>query len=335
MSSLSIDDLAPKPDKKPGLSRSQRQWLQVEKAQNRDNSPWTDIDGLRSEMATWKFPLHFIDFETSMPVIPFKKGRRPYEGIAFQFSHHTVEADGTVAHRGEYLSALPGTFPNYDFVRLLKLQLETDSGSIFRYHNHENTYLNTIHSQLRHDPAEIFDREELLTFIESISKSKKESDVEWEGERNMIDLCALVIRHYYHPATNGSNSIKHVLPAILNSSDFLKQKYSKPVYGAPGGIVSCNFTNHRWVEFDNGKVRDPYSLLPKLFTDESERDYEILVADINEINDGGAALTAYGKLQYQDMSEYERSEIESALLKYCELDTLAMVMIYEVWRAEI
>lgn len=29
------------------------------------------------------------------------------------------------------------------------------------------------------------------------------------------------------------------------------------------------------------------------------------------------------------MSDYERQEIRKALLKYCELDTLAMVMIYE------
>ena len=40
-------------------------------------------------------------------------------------------------------------------------------------------------------------------------------------------------------------------------------------------------------------------------------------------------MTAYGKLQFQEMSAAERSSIESALLKYCELDTFAMVMIYE------
>jgi hypothetical protein len=32
------------------------------------------------------------------------------------------------------------------------------------------------------------------------------------------------------------------------------------------------------------------------------------------------------------MSDYEREEIRSALLRYCELDSLAMVMIYEGWR---
>lgn len=332
LSALTIDDLAPKPDKKPGLSQSERQWLQVEKAQNRYSSPWIDAEGLRREMAMWRFPLHFIDFETSMPVIPFKKGRRPYEGIAFQFSHHTVDENGDVVHQGEYLNAVPGAFPNYDFVRQLKAQLESDSGSIFRYHSHENTYLNTIHRQLRNDPENIADRDELLQFIESVTQSTGNSEVAWEGERNMIDLCTLVKRYYYHPATNGSNSIKHVLPAILNWSEFLKQKYSRPIYGAADGIPSLNFTDWRWVEFDGDKVRDPYKLLPKLFVDESDRDYQILMADIDEIRDGGAALTAYGKLQFQDMSDYERQGIESALLQYCELDTLAMVMIYEAWR---
>ena len=42
-----------------------------------------------------------------------------------------------------------------------------------------------------------------------------------------------------------------------------------------------------------------------------------------------AALMAYGKLQFEEVSIKEREAIETGLLKYCELDTLAMVMIYE------
>jgi len=37
-------------------------------------------------------------------------------------------------------------------------------------------------------------------------------------------------------------------------------------------------------------------------------------------------------MQFEDITEYETEEIRSALLKYCELDTLAMVMIYEEWK---
>ncbi len=37
-------------------------------------------------------------------------------------------------------------------------------------------------------------------------------------------------------------------------------------------------------------------------------------------------------MQYQEMSDYEKNELSQALLNYCELDTMAMVMIYEGWR---
>ena len=37
-------------------------------------------------------------------------------------------------------------------------------------------------------------------------------------------------------------------------------------------------------------------------------------------------------LQFSEMTPYETDELEKALLLYCELDTFAMVMIYEAWR---
>jgi hypothetical protein len=334
LSQLTEADFDIKPDKKKlGLSLSQRQWKQVEIAKAGNTDVHIDTEGLKREIEGFNYPLHFIDFETCKPVIPFKLGRHPYEEVAFQFSHHTVDNQGRVEHRGEYLNAEPGSFPNYDFVRALKMQLEGDGGSIFRYHNHENTYLCKIYEQLQRDET-VADRDELCEFIQHISKSPERSAVHWEGARAMVDLFDLVKRYYYHPATRGSVSLKYVLPAILDSSEFLKKKYTSPIYGAAGGIRSLNFTDHRWVEFDgNGKVRDPYSLLPKLFPDESDHDNSVMSsAYFDEIRDGGAAMTAYCKLQFQELPDHDRHQIESALLKYCELDTLAMVMIYEAWR---
>lgn len=104
-----------------------------------------------------------------MVAIPFNRGRHPYEGIAFQFSHHVVNEDGRIEHRGKYLNTLPGIFPNYDFIRQLKKELEEDQGSIFRYVAHENTYLNLIYRQLLEDTEDIPDREELCKFIQSIN----------------------------------------------------------------------------------------------------------------------------------------------------------------------
>ncbi len=332
MDELVEDDFSPKEDGRPGISASERRWMQVDKYIRGDDSLWVDTDNLRAEMDSWVFPLHFIDFETTMAAIPFNAGRRPYEGIAFQFSHHIVTEDGTVIHTGEYLNTERGVFPNYDFIRNLKNQLEGDNGSVFRYSHHENTFLNIIYNQLRDDADSVPDADELCEFIKTITRSASKSVEKWCGPRNMIDMCEMVKRYYYNPATGGSNSIKQVLPASLNSSPYLQEKYSKPVYGVPGGIESLNYENWQWIQYDdNGKVKDPYKLLPRMFQDISDHDMEILSSD-DELRDGGAALTAYARMQFEQMSDYERSEITRALLKYCELDTMAMVMIYQHWR---
>lgn len=316
---------------KSGYHECWKDMIQLAKSPRVDQSCWIDKENLKNEMSRWIYPLHFIDFETSMVAIPFNKGRHPYEGIAFQFSHHVVYEDGEVEHRGEYLNTRPGIFPNYEFVRKLKEELEKDNGSIFRYAAHENTYLNIIYRQLVEDPESIPDREELCRFIKSITKSINGSKEKWEGQRCMIDMLQLVRQYYSDTATNGSNSLKVILPSILNNSSFLQSKYSKPIYGAKGGIKSLNYENQTWVVNNGGIVLDPYKLLPPIFHDIPEKECELL-SGFDVLRDGGAASMAYARMQFEEMSEYERSEITKALLKYCELDTLAMVMLYEGWK---
>jgi len=324
------EDLNPKFEEGDGrLCRKQRQWLQIEKVNNNDTSAWIDRVGLKAEMDSWIYPLHFIDFETTAMAIPFNKGRHPYEGIAFQFSHHIVYEDGRIEHKGEYINTERGVFPNYEFARRLKDELGQDNGTIFKYSPHENTYLNMIYEQLQTDKTVIADKEELCDFIQEISHSKKDSIYSWSGERDMVDMLNLVKWYFYDPATNGSNSIKQVLPAILNSSDYLKEKYSQPVYGTEQ-IPSHNFKNWTWIKWENGLVKDPYKLLPIMFQDADKCDQ--LISSNDEIKDGGAAMTAYAKMQFEEMSDYERGELTKSLLQYCELDTLAMVMIYEAWK---
>ena len=150
----------------------------------------------------------------------------------------------------------------------------------------------------------------------------------------MVDLCQVIKNYYYNPLTNGSNSIKAVLPAALNSSEFLKKKYSQPIGNIQ--LSSHNFpANHIWLQTDEDTIINPYKTLPPLFDNWVEADIEENISDMENIADGGAALTAYAKLQYVDMSTKERNEITQGLLKYCELDTLAMVMIYEHFRYDI
>ena len=140
----------------------------------------------------------------------------------------------------------------------------------------------------------------------------------------MVDLRELVVRHYYNPLTNGSNSIKRLLPAVLETSSYLQEKYSEPVYGT-AAMRSLNFSDQVWIKRDeNGRVLSPYDLLPPLQAAEGEHP---------GISDGGAAMTAFAKMQFMEMTEEERENIRAALLKYCELDTFAMVLVWEAWKA--
>lgn len=328
-----MEEKQSKEPKAPGLSAAERRWLQVDKEQRGDRSAYFDADGFAAETAAWRYPLHFIDFETSAVAIPFSKGRRPYEGVAFQFSHHIAHKDGRIEHAGQYLNAVPGVFPSYDFVRKLKRQLENDDGTIFRYAPHENTYLNLILQQLRDEPAAaVPDRDELCGWIKTVTKSTGNADEQWEGRRCMVDMWELEKRYYYDPYTKGSNSIKWVLPAVLNSSAHLQEKYSQPIYGAKGGIPSLNYRDWVWVARDgNGAVKDPYHLLPNVTPGVSNEQLAFAEDNNDRLADGAAAMMAYARLQFMRVPDAERRDLEAALLRYCELDTFAMVLIWEYW----
>lgn len=221
---------------------------------------YVDVPGLKAEMKNWHFPLHMIDFETTSVALPMNKGMYPYEQVAFQFSHHIIRADGSIEHVGQILNTEKHKFPNFEFLRELKRQLEGDNGTIFRYATHENTILRDIREQLEN--SDQADKRELMHFIDSIT-NHKEGREKLSGPRDMVDLLENVKKYYYHPGMKGSNSIKVVLPAILNSSKAIQKKYSQPIYGSL--IPSKNFGK------DNAK----------------------------------------------------------ALLRYCELDTMSMVFIWE------
>jgi len=136
----------------------------------------------------------------------------------------------------------------------------------------------------------------------------------------------ILLRHYYHPLAKGSNSLKALLPSILRTSPFLKKTYSAPIYGTPS-IPSRNFQNTTWI---SSTQSDPYGTLPNLDTiDSSKR-----LFDDEAIRDGGAAMMAYAKCQFTEISTEEIASLRAALLKYCELDTLAMVMLWQTWKQD-
>ena len=309
-------------ESKKGLSYTERQRLQI------DGIPTTQDKGgfyfdskyFSKERSKWSHPYHMIDFETSTVALPFFQDMHPYEPIAFQFSHHVMRENGTVEHRNQSLITQPGNFPNFDFVRDLKDALDSDTGTIFRWAAHENTILNKIKEQLLKSSNPPSDRDSLIQFIDSITN---------DSERSMVDLNEMALKCYFHPSTQGRTSIKKVLPAVLQSSEILKSEYSKPIGPYP---ASLNFpADFIWYQLKDSQLVDPYDLLKQ----HAEKLFQEINPTISQENrliaDGGAAAMAYARLQFENLPDDERQRINMSLLRYCELDTLAMVMIMKAW----
>lgn len=299
--------------------RKERQLAQVMKMTGRHDTEEVILPGLFHEMESWTYPLHFIDFEGIAPAIPFHKGMYPYKKTPFQFSIHDVAEDGTVTHAAEWVEQSPGAFPCFTFIRKLKEALEKDEGSVFMYHHYERTTLNDVKAMLQRSSEK--DRDELIAFIDTL--------VEDESPRRLIDQQKLVVQYYYSVHMKGSNSIKEVLPAVLTESAFLQNTYSQPYSGRSIKNKILYKTG------DNGLAVNPYTLLDPIGLDEIPDPLDIEDSGIEDkdgsIADGGTAMMAWARMQFGDISEEERSTTFNALLRYCELDTLAMVMIWQHW----
>lgn len=311
-----------------GWTLYERQCIQKQKSLDKDYGPEILTKELKKEIDSWDFPLNFIDFEASVVPLPFFKGQAPYEKVVFQFSHHIVYKDGSgrIEHANEYINVEAGAFPNFEFVRALKKALSSNEGTVFQYSNYENTTLNQIKKQLEESNEP--DKEELCDFIKTLTLPPKDKDYAgelWKPKRGMVDLLEVIKAYYYNPHTKGSNSIKDVLPAIFKSSEFIRDKYSQPI--SKINLTSQNFDSDKvWLQEVDGEL-DPYKTLDKVF---EHWDDSFAKDNLEEsIKDGGAAMTAYGLTQYTNLSNTDRNKIKKGLLKYCELDTLAMVMVYE------
>ena len=140
------DDIRPKAQYGgQGMPPFERRMAQIHAANGQ--GPAYVLDEARlSEMDDWQWPLHMIDFETSAPALPFFKNMRPYQTLAFQFSHHIMEKlEGgqiRIRHANQWISTQAGFFPSIEFVRQLRKALMPAGqleGTVFRYHSHENS----------------------------------------------------------------------------------------------------------------------------------------------------------------------------------------------------
>jgi hypothetical protein len=325
LATLSEDAVSPVDTAHDEIPLAHRQLFQVAEAHGEIDAPIIMKESLDRAIADWQWPLHFIDFETSRPALPYHRGRTPYDQILFQFSHHVLTAEGKLEHRTQCLQTSPGVAPSVRVLRALRDALSGDTGTVIHWWTHEKTVLEDIQHQM--DADGISDRVPLSAFIDSLVGTKT-------LHGRLVDLGKLVSKFGFYPGTGGSSSIKKVLPAALRYSTGLRSRYSAPVYGT-AELPSLNFRNWAWVREVDGAIHDPYTLLNPLLTSQELR-AAVALAELENngeadgfVSNGGAAIIAYDQLQRRTLLAAERTRIETELKRYCELDTLAMVMVYQ------
>lgn len=182
-----------------------------------------DVAKLRAILGSYRFPLHFYDYETFAAPMPPVPGVTPFEAVPFQYSLHIVQEDGTVQHR-EFLWTERGSDP----VPVLAAQLTEDVGPTGTmiawnagYERTCNTRMAERYPEFRHAMADFNAR--------------------------TVDLGDIIKQEaWLHPEFYGSWSLKNVLPVAAPDLDYRLLEIGE------GGTAS-----ERWMQ----AVLDPAQLM--------------------------------------------------------------------------
>lgn len=164
---------------------------------HKTGKPHIDPSGINVFLKTLQYPLYFLDYETIFPAVPLFDASSPYQQIPFQFSLHIQETpDGSVKHI-EYLHTDP-TDPRPGFAAAL-VDACGENGSVVVYNQGFESRINR----------------ELGALLPEYKKALDQIN------DRMVDLLApFRSRVVYHPAMNGSASLKAVLPALVPELDY-------------------------------------------------------------------------------------------------------------------
>ena len=310
-------------------SSDQRRRIQIE--YTKQNREFVAAD-LKIELDALRHPLHFIDFETTRVALPYHKGMRPYELVTFQWSCHTIKAPGAEPIHGEWLN-LEYEFPNFKFAESLMDHLNKNGGigTPLMWSQYENTTLREVYIQMLKYG---YENPELKRWVETIVRfrdRKKEHPIVANDlcgkEGRFVDLSNLALKYYFHPLMAGKTSIKWVLPAVMSSINSPRIKSWLENFSPEINLYSEN---------EDGIPVDPYKLLPPLeIYEKAEQEAEL--AEDEFVNEGTGAMRAYEDIMI-GLSRGDTSlkkNYDEALRRYCQLDTLAMVIIWEYWRNKI
>jgi len=125
-------------------------------------------------------------------------------------------------------------------------------------------------------------------------------------ENRIVDLHNWAKYDFYHPGMRGRTSIKVVLDALWKSDDVMRRQFEA------------------WTGMVADESRDPYASLPPVE----------ISGVLQDVHEGTGAMRAYQEMMYgADKNDPAKKDMWAGLLqRYCELDTLSMVLILEHWR---
>ena len=135
-----------------------------------------------------QFPLRFLDIECVAPPVPRWPGARPFEQFPTQWSIHTLQADGSLAHEAFLHRA--DSDPCSAFARSIIASAGSD-GNVIVYSEGEIQVLRRL--------------------AETVPECWGDIDGILDRTR---ELLRVLREHYYHPSLDGSFSLKSVLPAV-------------------------------------------------------------------------------------------------------------------------
>ena len=182
---MGIESIRDIPDDFPLNERLRRVCTSVQTGE-----PWFSPD-LGRKLASLKYPLYFMDFETLNAAIPRFKGMCPYQQIPFQWSVHLMKEPGAEVEHYEFL-ATDASDPRREFIATLCTVIGERGSIVVYFQPFEEQRLSELAAWL-------------LEFAGQIKKI----------QRRLWDLLPIVRNHVYHPAFAGSYSLKAVLPALV------------------------------------------------------------------------------------------------------------------------
>ena len=157
-----------------------------------NRKPKINKNAIEELLATLRYPLYFIDYESCQYAIPEFEKTKPYQQIPFQYSLHIVKEEGAPVEHKEFLADAD----DKNIIRTFALNMIRDmpeDGSVIVYNKTFEATRNREIGQMYPDLKPEMDR----------------------FNNNIVDLMIpFRNRDYYTKEMEGSYSIKYVLPAL-------------------------------------------------------------------------------------------------------------------------